>query len=250
MGLCVSDGDGVTCTGRPAPEVPDLTEYFPGRPGAVELGAAGLRYTFVEGVPPVSARLETGRSVQIGELRCAKPEASTLECRMGSNSFTVSGPEQAITATGPVLAETDYANHPSAQSETPPPRSTTRDRAGDQPSDLMGATGMVGGVHTSSGRLVTASVPPCDGREILILESYIESPDPQAGIAALLDRHPGAEFMTPGQCPSLRAEVGGARVYPIYIDHGGDTAALCRDKQARGGNARVLSATASYADPC
>ena len=250
VGLCVADQDGVTCTGRPAPEVPDLTEHFPGRPGAIELGAVGLRYTFVEGVPPVSARLDTGQAVQIGDLRCAKPDASTLECRTGANSFTVSGPEQAITTTGSVLAETDYANHPSAGTREPSARSGARDQPNAQPAEFIGATGLVSGVRTSSGRLVTASAPPCDGRGILIVESYIESPDPQSGIAALLDRHPGAEFMTPGQCPSLRAEVGGARVYPVYIDHGHNTAALCRDKQARGGNARVLSPTAGYTDPC
>ncbi|GAA3511328.1 hypothetical protein [Dietzia aurantiaca] len=73
---------------------------------------------------------------------------------------------------------------------------------------------------------------------------------PQPGIADLLDQHPGAEFATPGQCPSLRASLDGARVYAIYTDHGHDSAALCRDKAARGGNARLLISTAEYIDPC
>ncbi|MFC4756335.1 hypothetical protein [Dietzia aurantiaca] len=51
VGLCVSDGDGVTCTGTADSSVPDLNRHFPARPGAIELGAAGLRYTFVEDVP-------------------------------------------------------------------------------------------------------------------------------------------------------------------------------------------------------
>lgn len=249
-GLCVSDGDGVTCTGRPGPTVPDLTEHFPGRPGAVELGPAGLRYTFVEGVPPVSARLETGQVVEIAQLRCVMPDAATLECSYGPNSFTVSGPGRAITTSGTVLAERDYSNHPGSRSGDASSPTSAPVRSTDQPRGYMGATGLVSGVRTSSGRLVTASSPPCDGRGILILDSFVETPQPQQGIAALLDRHPGAEFATPGQCPSLRGELNGARVYPIYIDHGNDTAALCRDKASRGGNARILTTSADYTDPC
>lgn len=249
VGMCVSGGEAVTCTGKPGAEVPDLTEYFPGRPGAVELGAAGLRYTFVEGVPPVSSKLETGQSVEIGKLRCAKPDAATLECSSDGNSFTISGPSRIISTSGTVLAERDYSNHPGAGSGAASSSSPAASAAG-QPQEYMGATGLVSGVRTSSGQLVTASVPPCDGRGILILDSYVETPRPQEGIAALLDRHPGAEFATPGQCPSLRGNLNGARVYPIYTDHGHDTAALCRDKAARGGNARLLTTAAEYVDPC
>ena len=248
VGLCVSGGGAVTCTGVPGAEVPDLTEYFPGRPGAVELGPAGLRYTFVEGVPPVSARLETGQSVEFGDLRCAKPDAATLECSSGGNSFTISGPGRAITTAGTVLAERDYSKHPDSGSGTTSSSPTTA--ASGQPSGYIGASGLVSGVRTASGALVTASVPPCDGRGILILESYVESSGPQEGIAALLDRHPGAEFAMPGRCPSLRGSLDGARVYPIYTDHGHDTVALCRDKAARGGNARLLTTTAEHIDPC
>lgn len=249
-GLCVSGGDAVTCTGEPEPSVADLTEHFPGRPGAVELGAAGLRYTFVEGVPPVSAKLETGQVVDIGGLRCAKPEATTLECRSGGNSFTITGAGRSITTSGTVLAERDYSNHPGSGAGGASSSSAAPAAATGQPREFIGATGLVSGVRTSSGQLVTASVPPCDGRGILILDSYVETPRPQEGIAALLDRHPGAEFATPGQCPSLRASVDGARVYPIYTDHGHDSTALCRDKAARGGNARLLTTAAEYLDPC
>lgn len=214
----------------------------------MELGPAGLRYTFVEGVPPVSARLETGQSVEFGDLRCAKPDAATLECSSGGNSFTISGPGRAITTAGTVLAERDYSNHPDSGSGTTSSSSTTA--ASGHPSGYMGASGMVSGVRTASGALVTASVPPCDGRGILILDSYVESSGPQEGIAALLDRHPGAEFAMPGRCPSLRGSLDGARVYPIFTDHGHDTVAVCRDKAARGGNARLLTITAEHIDPC
>ncbi|GLB63955.1 hypothetical protein NCCP2495_18340 [Dietzia sp. NCCP-2495] len=249
-GLCVSDGDGVTCTGRPAASVPDLTQHFPGRPSAIELGTAGLRYTFVEGVPGGPGSLDAGHRVEIGNVACERPDGSALTCRSGANSFTITGPGQEITTSGTVLAESDYSNHSMAEDGG---ETSSRDRAGTstgQPSDLMGATGLVGGVRTSSGRLVTASAPPCDGRGILILDSYVEALNPQQGIADLLDAHPGAKFATPGQCPSLRASLDGARVYPIYTDHGHDTAALCRDKAARGGNARLLTQSAEYIDPC
>lgn len=249
-GLCVSHGDGVTCTGRPGPSVPDLSEHFPGRPGAVELGAAGVRYTFVEGVPPASARLGTRQVMEIGQLRCVKPDAATLECSYGPNSFTVSGPGSAISTSGTVLAERDMANHSRTGSPADSSSGSVPGVSAGQPGDHIGATGLVSGVRTSSGRLVTASAPPCDGRGILILDSFVETAQPQQGIAALLDRHPGAEFTTPGQCPSLRGELDGARVYPIYTDHGNDTAALCRDKESRGGNARILSTSTDYSEPC
>ncbi|HHU44316.1 MAG TPA: hypothetical protein GXZ46_01525 [Actinomycetales bacterium] len=104
----------------------------------------------------------------------------------------------------------------------------------------------------SGGRTVTASAPSCDGRGILILESVVEEPgvDTADAIAAALERYPGSAFTTPGHCPSLRASLDGADVYPVYVDHGGDTSALCADKAARGGNARVLSDRNEYVDPC
>lgn len=249
VGLCVSDGDGVTCTGKPAPTVPDLTEHFPGRPSAIELGSAGLRYTFVEGVPSGPGRLEAGQKVQIGDVSCARPDNATLECGSGNNSFTISGPGQSIKTSGTVLAERDYSNHPDS-SATDRAQAAESSSSTGQPTDFMGATGLVSGVRTSSGRLVTASVPSCDGRGILILDSFVETAQPQQGIADLLDSNPGAEFATPGQCPSLRASLDGARVYPIYVDYGHDTAALCQAKASRGGNARVLSNAAEFVDPC
>lgn len=249
-GLCVSGGDGVTCTGKPAASVPDLTEHFPGRPSAIELGRAGLRFTFVEGIPGGPGVLETGQQVQIGETRCSKPNSSTLECRYGSNSFTITGAGQTISTSGNVLAERDYSNHPRSGGGSSADSQSGSGSSSGQPSDYMGASGLVSGVRTSDGRLVTASTPSCDGRGILILDSYVEASSPQQGIADLLDKHSGAGFATPGQCPSLRASLNGARVYPIYLDYGHDMAALCQAKASRGGNARLLTQTADFSDPC
>ncbi|MDN4506825.1 hypothetical protein [Dietzia maris] len=36
----------------------------------------------------------------------------------------------------------------------------------------------------------------------------------------------------------------------FFTDHGHDTVAVCRDKAARGGNARLLTITAEHIDPC
>lgn len=250
LGLCVSDGDGVTCTGTPGPTVPELTEHFPGRPSAIELGSAGLRYTFVEGIPAGPGRLDAGQMIQIANVHCARPDDATLECSSGSNSFAISGPGHTISTSGVVLAESDYSNHPESQSSDRSESPADTGSSTGQPTEYMGATGLVSAVRTSSGRIVHASVPACDGRGILVLESYVETADPQKGIADLLDSLPGAKFATPGQCPSLRASLDGARVYPIYVDHGHNTAALCAAKASRGGNARLLTTTAEYVDPC
>ena len=58
------------------------------------------------------------------------------------------------------------------------------------------------------------------------------------------------EYTYPGQCPSLRKQVDGNDIYPIYVDFGQDTEALCRAKAQFGGNARVLSQREEYLDPC
>lgn len=96
------------------------------------------------------------------------------------------------------------------------------------------------------------SLPECDGRGILIVESVqVEHGiNPQTMVNEGLARHPGAQATEPGQCSSLRASHDGATVYPIYYDHGFDEAALCADKAARGGNARTLNDDADFSDPC
>ena len=99
------------------------------------------------------------------------------------------------------------------------------------------------------------SAPSCDGRGILILDSVIDEGDVghthsqiAFGVAYLGDGN--AEFTYPGQCASLRKQVDGKNIYPIYMDYGHDTTALCAAKASYGGNARVLSDREEYLDPC
>lgn len=99
------------------------------------------------------------------------------------------------------------------------------------------------------------SAPSCDGRGILILDSVIDEGDVgythskiSFGVAYLGDGH--AEFTYPGQCASLRKQVDGKNIYPIYMDFGHDTDALCAAKANYGGNARLLNNSGEYVDPC
>lgn len=99
------------------------------------------------------------------------------------------------------------------------------------------------------------SAPSCDGRGILILDSVIDEGDVGQthsqiafGVAYLGDGN--AEFTYPGQCASLRKQVDGKNIYPIYMDFGHDTDALCAAKANYGGNARLLNNSGEYVDPC
>lgn len=99
------------------------------------------------------------------------------------------------------------------------------------------------------------SAPSCDGRGILILDSVIDEGDVghthsqiAFGVAYLGDGN--AEFTYPGQCASLRKQVDGQNIYPIYMDFGHDTTALCAAKANYGGNARLLNNSGEYVDPC
>ena len=102
---------------------------------------------------------------------------------------------------------------------------------------------------TTSTGAVRASSPACDSRGILIVESVIvhAGDDARRTIGAALDRNPGAEFTTPGACPSLRAHVDGGDVYAVY---GRDTGSGCGAAASTGGNARVLSNRNEYLSPC
>ena len=102
-----------------------------------------------------------------------------------------------------------------------------------------------------------ASYPACDARAILILDSVVDRGDRAAAQGQIADwvmfTDPSGmdrEFTVPGQCPSLRAQVDGNDVYPIYLDFGSDVAAMCEAKAQYGGNGRVLSNRAEYVDPC
>lgn len=102
-----------------------------------------------------------------------------------------------------------------------------------------------------------ASYPPCDGRNILILDSVIDHGNSGGAMddiaQQVLMQHPSGmdvRFMVPGHCPSLRAQLDGSNIYPIYLDFGQDAQAMCRAKAAYGGNGRVLSNAAEFVDPC
>lgn len=99
--------------------------------------------------------------------------------------------------------------------------------------------------------------PACDGRYILILDSIIDYGDRSDTINRIADwvmrvdpTGKPRRFMVPGHCPSLRAQLDGNDIYPVLLDFGTDSAGVCEAKAAYGGNARVLSNTAEYVDPC
>mgnify|MGYP001144070489 CR=1 FL=1 len=100
-----------------------------------------------------------------------------------------------------------------------------------------------------------ASYPACDGRNILILDSIIDNTSDTAFRLAqqVLTQHPSGvdtKYTVPGQCPSLRAQLDGNDIYPVYLDFGSDVNAMCAAKAQYGGNGRVLSNSAEYVDPC
>ena len=102
-----------------------------------------------------------------------------------------------------------------------------------------------------------AAEPACDGRGILIVDSVIDYGDRADTVHRLavevLTADPtgkSRQYTFPGQCPSLRAQVNGNDVYPVYLDFGQDTEALCRARANYGGDARVLSNRAEFTSPC
>lgn len=101
------------------------------------------------------------------------------------------------------------------------------------------------------------STPACDGRNILILDSIIDYGDRGDTINRIADLVMFADpsgkprrFMAPGHCPSLRAQLDGNDIYPVYLDFGSDVDGMCAAKAAQGGNGRVLSNRNEYVDPC
>lgn len=101
------------------------------------------------------------------------------------------------------------------------------------------------------------STPACDGRNILILDSIIDYGDRGDTINRIADLVMFADpsgkprrFMAPGHCPSLRGQVDGNDIYPVYLDFGSDVDGMCAAKASQGGNGRVLSNRNEYVDPC
>jgi len=70
-----------------------------------------------------------------------------------------------------------------------------------------------------------AEYPACDGRAILILDSVVDEGNGGAALPAIarqvLMAHPSGkpvQFTVPGACPSLRAQLDGQNIYPVYLD--------------------------------
>lgn len=90
-----------------------------------------------------------------------------------------------------------------------------------------------------------ASFPECDGRYVLIVDSVIADGNKQStrnkiAHAVMFADPEGKEFTVPGQCASIRKQVNGNDIYPIYLDFGSDKDAACRAKSTHGGNVRPL----------
>lgn len=135
----------------------------------------------------------------------------------------------------------------------------TEDKFGSQSSssgDSDSGDGFIRSVSWETGEKFTASSPACDGRNILILRSVIDTGNhnqakSELAFAMAYDGgHRQAEFTVPGQCSSLRANAEGGQVYPVYLDFGSDLAGMCRAKAELGGNGRVLDNSGEYIDPC
>lgn len=106
------------------------------------------------------------------------------------------------------------------------------------------------------------STPSCDGRYILIADSVIDEGNnkaltqPEIAKRVLTVGYVGPNgpvskrYTYPGQCSSLRKQVNGHDVYPIYYDFGTDRSAMCAAKAEVGGNGRTLNNNADFTDPC
>ncbi|ACR17437.1 hypothetical protein ckrop_0676 [Corynebacterium kroppenstedtii DSM 44385] len=106
---------------------------------------------------------------------------------------------------------------------------------------------------TVSGRTVRASSPACDGRNIVIKDSIVDTnKDATAGnISRVLVANPGSEFMTPGHCSSLRGQLNGDDIYPVYEDFGSDRSAMCQEAGSRSNwYPRTLNDRGDFSSPC
>lgn len=92
----------------------------------------------------------------------------------------------------------------------------------------------------------------CDGHGVLIVDSVVAG-SPEEALPQLersVAAYPGAEYYNPGICPSVRGEVAEGKVYPVAIDYGFDTDALCSAASRLGGNPRIMSNRAEFLSPC
>lgn len=114
-----------------------------------------------------------------------------------------------------------------------------------------------GGSSSGGNSEVTGlSMPACDGRYVLIVDSVIVTAgeDAQSKVSQSLAQYPGASVTKPGACGSLRAvdPDSGGDIYPIYYDYGFDLDAACVGRQNNGnvGNVRKLSNQTEQVNLC
>ncbi|WP_027020156.1 hypothetical protein [Corynebacterium sputi] len=100
------------------------------------------------------------------------------------------------------------------------------------------------------------STLPCDGRGILILESVVvpegreAAPKINAAVAKWSRSLNPVRYAEPGGCPSLRSELNGDAIYPVFVDYGFNTGELCSAMRNHGGNARTVSERPEFLSPC
>ena len=121
------------------------------------------------------------------------------------------------------------------------------------PTDVLDAVAQQG-----DGLLGNPAKPACDGRNILIIDSIIDNGDFYGStmyrifdvINAPDPTGKKRQWTNPGHCPSLRAQVDGQDIYPVFLDFGSDVAGVCDAAAKYGGNPRILSNRAEYLSPC
>lgn len=166
-GYCVFDADEVTCSGTPAPSVPDTTNGpFSGRPNAIRAMRNGVWFTIEEGGPPAPVRLRTGQRVRFGAVHCAKPSDAVLECATGGAAFEIRGAGREIVVTKGDTTGGPHGENYAASNGEPAADGT-----------MCGATGGVL-VTVESGHL------SCTEAESLILEYRRRAPEEGTGSGA------------------------------------------------------------------
>lgn len=182
--------------------------------------------------------------------------AAALACAV---SLAACGPadieEPSVRAT-PISSSPSSASSESSEASAPSPQTVTETVS----ETASAAAAQADGVITVAGlgeASKDAEYPACDGRAILILDSVVDEGNGGAAMPAIarqvLMAHPSGkpvQFTVPGACPSLRAQLDGQNIYPVYLDYGADVDAMCRAKATYGGNGRILSNAAEYVDPC
>lgn len=206
------------------------------------------RGVFVAAAALVAATV-AGCGTEGDELAEQAEPVFTSVTQAASSEAEASGAATQGKKTATKAEETTSAKEPST-SAGPGPSSSTAPNTGLNTGRYIDAAGRGEWVEE-------VSTPACDGRNILILDSIIDYGDRDDTINRIADLVMFADpsgkprrFMAPGHCPSLRGQVDGNDIYPVYLDFGSDVDGMCAAKASQGGNGRVLSNRNEYVDPC